>query len=51
MHDVLNDKWDKVYLTQNIYKMVLKSQLAHKIVNLLFDDWFDNFKLTNFWGS
>ena len=41
----------KFYLTQGINSKVLKSQLPHKIVNSLCDDFFDDFKSIILWGG
>ena len=41
--------WQRSYLTQGIFYRVLQSQLPHTIVNLLFDDLFDDFRLTICW--
>ena len=41
----------QVYLTQCIYRMVLESQLPHKIVKFLCRLVTVNNKLTSLWGS
>ena len=39
------------YLTACIYHLVLKSQLLHKIFNLVMTIITQNIKLTDLWGS